>query len=191
MVRIMIVDDHALIRRVIREVIWQECDLEIVAEACNGYEAETLAAETQPDVVLMDLDMPECGGLEATELVLACSPHSRIIILSASRCEQHAVRAIQRGAVGYLIKDIEPNTLIYAIRCAVHNELYITRPLANRVLAHFRSLQFPVPVDAVQRSITLACKQAGTGRKGWQVGAGGYRHPIVMPKRTTLVPVAQ
>ncbi len=191
MVRIMIVDDHALIRRVIRDVIWQERDLEVVAEACNGYEAETQAAQTQPDVVLMDLDMPECGGLEATELVLACSPHSRIIILSASRCEQHAVSAMQRGAVGYLIKDIEPDTLIYAIHCAVHNEVYITRPLASRVLAHFRSLQLPVPVDAVQRRITLVCKQVGAGRKGWQVGTTGYHHPIVMPKRTTLVPILQ
>ena len=191
MIRIMIVDDHALIRHVIREVIWQERDLEIVAEACNGYEAETQAAQTHPDVVLMDLDMPGCGGLEATERVLACSPCSRIIILTASRCEQHAVNAIQRGAVGYLTKDVEPNTLIYAIRCAVRGELYLSRPLANRVLAQIRSLQLPVPVDALQRRITLVCRQAGASRKGRQCGAEGFSHPILLPKRTTLVPIAR
>ena len=164
MVRVMIVDDHAMMRRVVREIVEKEDDLEIVAEAGNGYEAETQAAQTQPDVVLMDLDMPECGGLEATELVLACSPHSRIIILSASRCEQHAVSAMQRGAVGYLTKDVEPDTLIKAIRCAARDELYISRPLANRVLAHIRSLQLLAPMLENARSRLSAGKwdQAAT-----------------------------
>jgi two-component system, NarL family, nitrate/nitrite response regulator NarL len=146
MIRIMIVDDHTLIHRVIREVIWQDRDLEIVAEACNGYEAETQAAQTHPDVVLMDLDMPECDGFEATERVLACSPHSRIVIFTASHYEHDAFSAIQRGAMGYLTKDVEPDTLLKAIRCAARDELYIARPLANRVLAHIRLLQLLSPM---------------------------------------------
>jgi DNA-binding NarL/FixJ family response regulator len=162
MVKVMVVDDHALIRRVLREVLWQENDLEIVAEACNGFEAEIQAAKTQPDVVLMDLDMPGRGGLEATERVLSCSPRSRVIILTASRCEHHAVSAIQRGAVGYLTKDVEPETLIYAIRCAVRDELYLARPLAGRVLAQLRSMQLPKDMDPLERRITLASKQART-----------------------------
>ncbi len=146
MVRVMIVDDHVLMRRVIRDIVEKEDDLEIVAEAGNGYEAETQAMQTLPDVVLMDLDMPECDGFEATERVLACSPHSRIVIFTASHYEHDAFSAIQRGAMGYLTKDVEPDTLLKAIRCAARDELYIARPLANRVLAHIRLLQLLSPM---------------------------------------------
>src|SRR5215472_14252089 len=141
MVRIMIVDDHALIRRVVREVVEGESDLEVVAEARDGFEAEVQAMQAQPDVVLMDLDLPGCDGFEATERVLACSPHSRIVILTASRHEEHIFSAIQSGAVGYLTKDVEPCALIHAIRCAVLDELCIPRSLASCILAHIRSLQ--------------------------------------------------
>jgi len=172
----MVVDDHALIRRIIRDVLWQEKDLEIVAEACNGFEAEKQAAKTQPDIVLMDLDMPGCGGLEATERILACSPCSRIIILTASRCEHHAVSAIQHGAVGYLTKDVEPEMLIHAVRCAVREELYLSRPLASRVLANFRSSQLPTAVDALQQRITLASKNVAP-RVDAKLSAGTRQRP--------------
>ncbi|MDQ6661105.1 MAG: response regulator transcription factor [Chloroflexota bacterium] len=136
----MIADDHPLIRRVVREVVEKEDDLEIIAEARNGHEAEVQAAQTQPDVVLMDLDMPQCDGFEATERVLACSPNSRIVILTGSTKEQHALEAIQKGAVGYITKDVEPEALIHAIRCAARNELCMPRSLTTQVLAHMRSL---------------------------------------------------
>ncbi len=191
MVRVMIVDDHALMRHFVRELVEEESDLEMVAEACNGYEAEAQAALTQPDVVLMDLDMPECDGFEATERLLACSPHSRIVILTASMREHDAFSAIQRGAMGYLTKDIEPDKLIYAIRCAARDELYIARPLANRVLAHVRLLQLLAPVDTEHRQFALVGRQVRPGRKGGHVEAGGFRHPMLMPKRTTLIPIAR
>lgn len=141
MVRILIVDDHALIRRVIRQVVEKESDLEVIAEACNGLEAEEQAAQTQPDVVLMDLDMPCCNGLEATERVLVCSPNSRIVIFTGSHQEHHAFQAIQRGAIGYVTKDVEPEALIHAIRCAARDELCMPRALTQRILAHLRTLE--------------------------------------------------
>ncbi|MBA2284352.1 MAG: response regulator transcription factor [Ktedonobacteraceae bacterium] len=140
MVRILIVDDHSLIRRIVREIIEHESDMEVVAEARDGHEAETLAAETQPDVVLMDLDLPDYDGFEATERVLACSPGSRVVMLTASQQEHLAFRAIQRGAIGYLTKDVEPEALVAAIRCAARDEMCIPGPLATRVLAHLRML---------------------------------------------------
>ncbi|HET8841619.1 MAG TPA: response regulator transcription factor, partial [Ktedonobacteraceae bacterium] len=88
MVRILIADDHVLIRQAVRGVVEQEPDLEVVAEAGNGQEAVLRAAEVLPDVVLMDLAMPVCDGFEATERVLACSPDSRVVIFSASHHEQ-------------------------------------------------------------------------------------------------------
>ncbi|GCE17439.1 response regulator [Dictyobacter kobayashii] len=97
MVNVLIVDDHSLMRRAVREVIEKEQEMCVVAEACNGQEAEMQAAETQPDVVLMDVDMPDCTGFEATERVLACSPNSRVVIFTSSHQEQLLFQAIQKG----------------------------------------------------------------------------------------------
>ncbi len=140
MVSIMIVDDHALMRRVVREVIEKENDLEVVAEACNGLEAEEQAAHVKPEVVLMDLDMPECDGFEGTERVLASSPQSNVVIFTASHHERHLFQALQRGATGYITKDIEPDALVHAIRCAARNELCLPGSFASQVVAHLRTL---------------------------------------------------
>jgi DNA-binding NarL/FixJ family response regulator len=140
MVNILIVDDHLLMRRIVREIIEQESDFTVVAEACNGLEAEEQAAQTQPDVVLMDLDMPDCNGFEATDRVLACSPHSRIVIFTASREERHVFQAIEHGAIGYLTKDTDPETLVHTLRCTARNDLYIPAALAMPVLAQIRAI---------------------------------------------------
>jgi two-component system nitrate/nitrite response regulator NarL len=139
MVNILIVDDHILMRRVVREVIEQEKDFSVVAEACNGFEAEELASQTQPDVILMDLDMPGCDGFEATERVLARSPQSRVVIFTASHEERHMFLAILRGAIGYITKDVDPVALVHAIRCAARNDLCIPGPLAAQLLTHIRT----------------------------------------------------
>src|SRR5579884_3105562 len=140
MVNILIVDDHLLMRRIIREVIEQESDFTVIAEASDGFEAEEQATRTQPDVVLMDLDMPGCNGFEATERVLACSPHSRVVIFTASHEERHVLQAIQRGAIGYLTKDTDPEALLHAVRCAARNDLCIPGVLATPVLSQIRAI---------------------------------------------------
>lgn len=139
MVNLLIVDDHSLMRRAVREVVEKEHDLTVVAEASNGHEAEVQAAQTQPDVVLMDVDMPDCNGFEATERVLACSPHSRVIIFTANHQDSHIFQAIQKGAMGYITKDIEPDALVHALRCAASNHLCIPGVFAGQVLAQLRA----------------------------------------------------
>jgi DNA-binding NarL/FixJ family response regulator len=139
MANILIVDDHSLMRRAVREVVEKEEDLTVVAEASNGHEAEVQAAQTQPDVVLMDVDMPDCNGFEATERVLACSPHSRVIIFTANHQDNHIFQAIQKGAMGYITKDIEPDALVHALRCAANNHLCIPGIFAGQVLAQLRT----------------------------------------------------
>jgi two-component system nitrate/nitrite response regulator NarL len=139
MVNILIVDDHSLMRRAVREVLEKEEDMTVVEEASNGYEAEVQAAQTQPDVVLMDVDMPDCNGFEATERVLACSPHSRVIIFTANHQENHIFQAIQKGAMGYITKDIEPDALVHALYCAANNHLCLPGVFAGQVLAHLRT----------------------------------------------------
>lgn len=140
MVSIMIVDDHALMRRVVREVIEKEDDMEVVAEASNGLEAQEQAAKVKPEVILMDLDMPDCDGFEGTERVLASSPESHVVIFTASHQERHLFQALQRGAMGYLTKDIEPDALVHAIRCAARNELCLPGSFATQVVAHLRTM---------------------------------------------------
>lgn len=140
MITILIVDGRTLMRRAVREVVEQEEDLTVVAEACNAAEAETRAMETQPDVILMDLDMTGDDGFEATERVLACSPRSRVVIFSSSYEERFVFEAIQKGAIGYITKDVEPEALIHALRCAARSDLCIPGSLVAQVVAHLRML---------------------------------------------------
>lgn len=146
MVRVMIVDDHKLLRRIVRDVVEKENDLEIVAEASNGSEAAAQAARLRPDVVLMDLEMPEGDGFEATERVISASPHSRVVILTASHHLEDALQALQRGATGYLTKDVEPQVLVHAIRCASLDELCMPRALAGKILAHLQTSAHQSPL---------------------------------------------
>lgn len=141
MIQILIADDHLLLRQAVREIVAKEPDLEVIAEASNGQEAVELAEETQPDVVLMDLMMPVCDGFQATEQILACSPDSRIVIFSALTEEQHVLRALQCGAIGYITKDSSADGLLNAVRRAAQDELYMPYPLATRLLALLRTMR--------------------------------------------------
>jgi DNA-binding NarL/FixJ family response regulator len=141
----MLADDHLLLRQVVREIVDREPDLEVVAEAGDGEAAVQQAAEAQPDVVLMDLSMPVCDGFQATQQILACSPHSRVVIFSASAEEQHVLRALQCGAIGYITKDASAEGLLTAIRRAAQSDLYMAHPLATRLLALLRTLKLETP----------------------------------------------
>lgn len=143
MVRILIVDDHFLLRRVVRDVIEREQDLEVVAEATNGQEAALLAVEMQPDVVLMGLALPVCGDCEATRCILASAPHARVVIFSAFSQKEHLFRALQSGAIGYVTGDVDPASLLTALRRAAQNELYLAPPVAAQLLALLRMLTPP------------------------------------------------
>jgi two-component system nitrate/nitrite response regulator NarL len=139
-VRILLVDDHLLLRQAVREIVAREADLEVVAEAGDGREAVRLANEAQPDVVLMDLTLPVCDGFQATQELLACSPRSHVVIFSASAEERDMLRALQCGALGYVTKDVGAESLLTAIRRVAQDELYITPPLAARLPALLRTL---------------------------------------------------
>jgi two-component system, NarL family, nitrate/nitrite response regulator NarL len=140
MVTILIVDDHLLMRRAVRDVLEKEEGLTVIAEASNGQQAEELASQIQPDVVLMDSDMPDCTGFEATEHVLTCSPGSRVIIFTATHHEQNLFYALHKGAIGYITKDIEPDDLVHAIRCAARNNLCIPGVFAAQMMAQIRAI---------------------------------------------------
>lgn len=147
--RVLIVDDHAIVREGLRTLLSEEGDIEVVGEASNGAEAVALTATLRPDVVLMDLVMPGVDGIEATRLLRRSSPSSQVLVLTSFGDDQRVYNAVQAGAVGYLLKDVLKPELLRAIRSVARGEP-ILHPEAQRQL--MRQLATPSarsPLDAL------------------------------------------
>ena len=145
-VRILIVDDHALFRVGIRQILEREPDFEIVAEADDARSALDAAFATNPDVILMDLSLPAPGGIETTQRVKRELPAAAIVVLSTEEDEDALFEAIKAGAAAFILKDIAPEDLVMIIRRVVAGEYLIndkvfSKPaVASRVLKEFREL---------------------------------------------------
>lgn len=132
-IRVVIVDDHAMLRRGLRFFLKGFEDLELVGEAADGEEAVALCTQTEPDVVLMDMVMPGMGGVEVTQIVREQNPHVRVIALTSFQEEDLIARALQAGAIGYLLKNVSAEELAQAIRAA-HTGRSTLAPEATKVL---------------------------------------------------------
>ena len=115
-VRVLVADDHAIVRKGICALLATEANIEVVGEAADGQSAIEQAARLQPDVVLMDLVMPGVDGLEATRQITACQPETRILVLTSFAGVDKIMPAIKAGALGYLLKDSDPEVLVESIR---------------------------------------------------------------------------
>ncbi len=133
-ITLVIVDDHALVRRGIRAFLETQPDLEVCGEAASGQEAVQLAAEKAPDVILMDLIMPGLDGVEATRQIKQASPRSQVIILTSYHEDEHIFPAIRAGALSYLLKDIRPEELAEAVRKAAAGEAILHPQVAARLV---------------------------------------------------------
>ncbi len=133
-ITLLIVDDHALVRRGIRAFLETQPDLEVCGEAASGEDAVRLAAEKAPDVILMDLIMPGLDGVEATRQIKQASPRSQIIILTSYHEDEHIFPAIRAGALSYLLKDIRPEELAAAVRKAAFGEAILHPQVAARLV---------------------------------------------------------
>ncbi len=122
MIKVLIVDDHHVVRRGLLFFLKTQKDIEVVGEASNGKEAIELTALLQPDIILMDLVMPEMDGIQATKHIKAKYPNIQIIMLTSFSDRDHVVPAIEAGAAGYQLKDIEPDELVLAIRRVMDGE---------------------------------------------------------------------
>jgi len=134
-IRVLIVDDHAIVRQGLRTFIDLQDDLTVVAEAENGAQAVQLAAQHQPDVILLDLVMPEMDGVEATRRILERSPASHIIILTSFGEDDKVFPAIRAGAQGYLLKDIHPTDLVQAVREASLGRVQLHPDIARKLMS--------------------------------------------------------
>ena len=133
----MLVDDHALVRAGIRSLLEKLAGVEVVAEAGDGLEALRLVAEYHPQVVLMDIAMPNLNGLEATQRLARDFPGVPVIILSIYADEEHVYQALRAGAVGYLLKDAAIAELEMAIRAVAQGETYLSPPISKPVIMEY------------------------------------------------------
>lgn len=132
--RILVVDDHPMVRRGTCEILSEDPDLEVVGQGANGLEALQEAERLKPDVVLMDLSMPQMDGVEATKQLRARYPQLGIVILSAHDEDDHVLRALQSGANGYLLKTSSEELIHQAVRLAGQGQAAILQPEVSRIV---------------------------------------------------------
>lgn len=133
-IRVLIADDHAIVRKGIRALLATELDIKVVGEARDGREAVAQIQRLRPDVILMDLVMPVADGVEATRIITACHPEVRILVLTSFSSDDKVFSAIQAGALGYLLKDSEPEELVRAIRQVYRGKSSLHPIIARRLL---------------------------------------------------------
>ncbi|HKZ83779.1 MAG TPA: response regulator transcription factor [Anaerolineae bacterium] len=136
-VRVLIADDHTIVRSGVRLLLQAEPDIEVVGEALNGDEAVALAASLRPDVVLMDIAMPGMGGLEATRQIKARFPEMHVLVLTMHRSDEYFFEMLKAGASGYVLKGAETNELIGAIRAVARGEVFLYPTMAKQLLQDY------------------------------------------------------
>ncbi len=152
--RLMIVDDYAPFREGLRAMLRSEGDIELVGEAESGDEAISLATRQQPDVILMDLQMPGVNGIEATQAILETSPHINIIVLSMFEDDNSVFTALQAGAKGYLLKGALKSDIVRAIRSVSRGEAIFGPAIARRLMGYFAGLKQTSTAIAATAAVT-------------------------------------
>ena len=137
-IRILLADDHAVVRQGFKMILSAQPDMEIVGEAGNGREAVTLAEELKPNVVVMDVAMPELNGIEATRRLSESVPHARVVALSMHKDSVYVREILRAGARGYLLKDSVAGDLVSAVRSVARGEGYLSPAVSDAVLDDYR-----------------------------------------------------
>lgn len=137
--RVLVVDDHHLYRAGLASVLAEHDDIEVMAQASSGRQAVRLAGELRPDVILMDLWMPDVDGVVATHAIVERDPAARVVALTAACDEEHVAAAVLAGACGYLVKDAPVDDVVVAVRLAARGEAWLSPGAARVLLEHMRS----------------------------------------------------
>ncbi|MFZ7931669.1 response regulator [Bacillus thuringiensis] len=150
-IKVLLVDDHTVVLKGLAFFLSTQEDLELVGEANNGKEALVKVGETNPDVILMDLYMPEMDGVEATSYIKKEYPNVKVIVLTSFSDQAHVLPALRAGASGYILKDVEPDQLVEAIRSAYKGNIQLHPDIANALL----SQTLPVEEKEEEHSIQV------------------------------------
>ena len=154
-INILLADDHPLLRKALRDLLVQQDDFEIVAEASNGQEAVRLATELVPDVVIMDISMPGINGLEATRQIKMKYPSIAILVLTIHTDSEHILGILEAGAAGYLTKSVFGDEIIAAIRSVVAGETVLATSVFQQILKHaIRYMTKPLVLEGGEKLTT-------------------------------------
>ncbi len=135
--KVLLVEDHIVVRQGIKALLSEDPDLEIVGEADNGREALNLVSDLQPDVVLMDISMPGLNGIEATRQICQTYPDVKIVILSMHANEEYVFQVLQAGACGYVLKQSDSSEVLTAIRAAISGGSFLSPPISRTVIQDY------------------------------------------------------
>lgn len=169
-VRVLIVDDHPVVRAGLIGMLAGEADIEVVGEGASGADAVRLAAELAPDVVLMDLRMPEMDGVSATRRIVAGGPGPRVVVVTTYDTDSDILRAVEAGATGYLLKDTPRQQMADAIRAAARGETVLAPPVAAKLMSRMRA----APADVLTPRELEVIELVGGGHTNAEIGRRLY-----------------
>lgn len=153
-IKVLLVDDHAVVVKGLQFFLRMQSDIEVVGEAVNGKDALRIMPELKPDVVLMDLLMPEMNGIEATRRIRQIYPETKVIMLTSFSEQDQVVPAIKAGANGYLLKDVQPDELVEAIRGVYHGKAQLHPRVTEHLMTHLADNAPEPAADSPIESLT-------------------------------------
>jgi DNA-binding NarL/FixJ family response regulator len=165
-VTILLADDHTIVRQGLKLILSAHADLQVVGEAANGREAVELAAKLRPDIVLLDVQMPELNGMEATRKMVAANPRIRILVLSMHKEAVYVREILRAGARGYILKDAIDTELLSAIRSVANGDGYISPAVSSALNDKAKDLNDPVGLlSAREREVLLLIAEGKTNKE--------------------------
>jgi DNA-binding NarL/FixJ family response regulator len=178
MIRVLLADDHAVVRDGLRALLEAQPGIEVVGDVANGREAVRAAQKLRPDIVVMDIAMPDLNGIEATLQIQDTSPSTRILILSMHSSTEHIFRALQAGARGYLLKDSAGTEVVEAVRAVHAGKRYLSQKIATTVIDDYISERHRAsPLDSLSRREHQILQLIVEGHTSAQVGAMLFLSP--------------
>ncbi len=174
MIRVLIADDHHVVRRGLVFFLKTQKDLDIVGEAKDGEEAVRLAEELKPDIILMDLMMPVMDGIQATKKIKVKHPHIQILMLTSFSDQNHVIPAIEAGAAGYQLKDIEPDELVNSIRKLLSGENSLHPKATNHLLTRISKKEPPHKIHELTKREKDVLIELTKGKSNKEIASSLY-----------------